>query len=83
MPKLLAIEASPRFDRSTSRKLTAVFVDKWKAVNPDGSVIVRDLVKTALPFVDRLGSAEPSLRWKRTRLKWRRQSRYRTISLPS
>jgi len=52
MPTLLALEASPRFEKSTSRKLTAVFVEKWRAANPDGSVIVRDLVKTALPFVD-------------------------------
>ncbi len=52
MPKLLAVEVSPRFDRSTSRKLTAVFIEKWKAQNPGGSVIVRDLVKTNLPFID-------------------------------
>ena len=52
MPTLLTIEASPRFDRSTSRKLTAVFVEAWKAANPGGSVVVRDLVKTNLPFVD-------------------------------
>ncbi len=52
MPTLLAIEASPRFDRSTSRKLAAVFVETWKAANPGGPVIVRDLAKTNLPFVD-------------------------------
>ncbi|HTM82217.1 FMN-dependent NADH-azoreductase [Asticcacaulis sp.] len=52
MPTLLVIEVSPRFDYSTSRKLTAVFAEKWKTANPDGSVIVRDLVKTELPFVD-------------------------------
>ena len=52
MPTLLAIEVSPRFDRSTSRKLTAVFVDKWKAANPGGTVTERDLVKTSLPFID-------------------------------
>ena len=52
MPTLLTIEASPRFDRSTSRKLTAVFVEQWKAANPGGTVVVRDLVKTNHPFVD-------------------------------
>lgn len=52
MTTLLAIEVSPRFDRSTSRKLTAVFIEAWKARNPAGSVIARDLVKTSLPFVD-------------------------------
>ena len=52
MPKLLAIEVSPRSAHSTSRKLTAVFVEQWKSANPGGSVIVRDLIKTNLPFVD-------------------------------
>jgi FMN-dependent NADH-azoreductase len=52
MPTLLAIEASPRFGYSISRKLIAVFVEKWKAATPGGSVVVRDLVKTDLPFVD-------------------------------
>src|SRR3954471_23974742 len=52
MPTLLVIEVSPRYDSSASRKLTAVFVDTWKAANPGGSVVVRDLVKTDLPFVD-------------------------------
>jgi len=52
MSTLLAIEVSPRFEFSASRKLTAVFVKKWKEANPRGSVIVRDLVKTHLPFVD-------------------------------
>ncbi len=52
MPTLLAINVSPRFDESTSRKLTAIFVDRWKTANPGGTVIVRDLATTALPFVD-------------------------------
>lgn len=52
MPTLLAINVSPRFDKSTSRKLTAIFVDRWKSANPGGTVIARDLVTTPLPFVD-------------------------------
>lgn len=52
MPMLLAIEVSPRFDYSTSRKLSTLFIEQWKAANPDGVVVVRDLVKTNLPFVD-------------------------------
>jgi FMN-dependent NADH-azoreductase len=52
MSTLLVIEASPRYDYSTSRKLTAVFVERWKTENPGGTVIVRDLMKTNLPFVD-------------------------------
>ncbi len=52
MTILLAIEVSPRFDYSTSRKLTAQFIENWKAGHPGGAVIVRDLVKTRPPFVD-------------------------------
>ena len=52
MSTLLAIGVSPRYDYSTSRKLTALFVEKWRAVHPDGQVIDRDLIKTHLPFVD-------------------------------
>jgi FMN-dependent NADH-azoreductase len=52
MPTLLVIEVSPRFDYSTSRKLTAIFVDRWKAEHPGGTVVVRDLAQTHLPFVD-------------------------------
>ena len=52
MSRLLAIEVSPRHDNSTSRKLTALFIGQWKAKNPGGAVVVRDLVKTPPPFVD-------------------------------
>ena len=52
MTSLLAIEVSPRFDYSVSRKLTAQFIEKWKADHPGASVVTRDLAKTPLPFVD-------------------------------
>jgi FMN-dependent NADH-azoreductase len=52
MPTLLQIDASPRGDYSISRKLSAAFVDAWKAGHPDGKVVVRDLEKTRLTFVD-------------------------------
>ena len=52
MPNLLAIEVSPRAEYSTSRKLTALFIEEWKVAHPGGTVIIRDLVKTSLPFVD-------------------------------
>jgi FMN-dependent NADH-azoreductase len=52
MPTLLAIGVSPRYEYSTSRKLTSLFVEKWRAANPGGQVIDRDLLKTNLPFVD-------------------------------
>jgi FMN-dependent NADH-azoreductase len=52
MKTLLAIGVSPRYEYSTSRKLTSLFVQKWQAAHPGGQVIDRDLLKTNLPFVD-------------------------------
>jgi FMN-dependent NADH-azoreductase len=52
MPALLAIEASPRHEFSTSRKLTAIFVNQWKAAHPGAAVVVRDLTRMPPPFVD-------------------------------
>src|ERR1700746_1161502 len=52
MPTLLAIEVSPRHELSTSRKLTALFIEQWKARNPGDAIIVRDLTRTPPPFVD-------------------------------
>jgi FMN-dependent NADH-azoreductase len=52
MTSLLAINASPRYELSTSRKLTSLFVEKWRAAHPGGEVAERDLIKTTLPFVD-------------------------------
>jgi len=52
MPTLLAIGVSPRYEYSTSRKLTSLFVERWQAAHPAGQVIDRDLLKTNLPFVD-------------------------------
>src|SRR6202167_6751417 len=52
MPTLLAIEVSPRHEFSASRKLTAHFIDRWKAAHPGSAVVVRDLMKTPPPFVD-------------------------------
>jgi FMN-dependent NADH-azoreductase len=52
MPTLLAIGVSPRYEYSTSRKLTSLFIERWQAAHPGGQVIDRDLIKTHLPFVD-------------------------------
>jgi FMN-dependent NADH-azoreductase len=52
MPTLLKIDVSPRGDYSISRKLSAEFAAKWQSAHPDGTIVVRDLVKTDLPFVD-------------------------------
>ena len=52
MTSLLAIAASPRYELSTSRKLTSLFIEKWRAAHPGCEVVERDLIKTTLPFVD-------------------------------
>jgi FMN-dependent NADH-azoreductase len=52
MSSLLAIEVSPRFDYSASRRLTRQFIGKWKSKHSGGQVMVRDLAKANLPFVD-------------------------------
>jgi FMN-dependent NADH-azoreductase len=52
MPTLLAIGVSPRYEYSTSRQLTSLFVEKWRTAHPAGQVVDRDLLKTHLPFVD-------------------------------
>lgn len=52
MPTLLVINVSPRFDFSTSRKLSTRFVEAWKTAHPGGNVITRDLAKSPVPLVD-------------------------------
>jgi FMN-dependent NADH-azoreductase len=49
---LLVINASPRGEASISRQLSTAAVAGWKAKNPDGKVVERDLAKTKLTFVD-------------------------------
>jgi FMN-dependent NADH-azoreductase len=56
---LLAIEVSPRHAFSTSRRLTAHFIDAWKAAHPGSVVVVRDLIKTPPPFVWISGAFTP------------------------
>jgi len=52
MPTLLYLTTSPRGDYSISRQLGNAAVEAWKARNPGGRVIERDLAKTPLTFVD-------------------------------
>lgn len=52
MPTLLYISTSPRGDYSISRQLGNAAIEAWKARNPEGRVIERDLARTPLTFVD-------------------------------
>ena len=51
MTKLLVVETSARGDYSISRNMTRRFVSEWRAANPSGEVVERDLMETHLPFV--------------------------------
>ncbi len=52
MAKLLVIETSPRGNHSVSRNMTRRFVADWQTAHTDGEVVDRDLMQTALPFVN-------------------------------
>ena len=53
MSHLLHIDSSIRtIEQSRSRKLSARYVERWRAANPDGTVTYRDLSVSAPPPVD-------------------------------
>ena len=52
MPTLLVVESSPRGERSMSRGLASLFVERWLKNHPEGHVVHRDLMKTGLPFTN-------------------------------
>ncbi len=51
MPTLLNIQSSPRGADSISRTLSDDFVEAWRATHAGGTVVLRDLAKTDLPYV--------------------------------
>lgn len=54
MKRLLYIQASPRGERSHSVTVADAFVDAWKAANPGGEVVVKNLFDVDLPSFDGL-----------------------------
>ncbi|HEY0945881.1 MAG TPA: NAD(P)H-dependent oxidoreductase [Opitutaceae bacterium] len=48
---LLLINASPRGERSSSRKLAATYLAAWKAAHPAGQAVVRDLAVDQPPVL--------------------------------
>lgn len=52
MKKILVLNASPREERSHSRKLTDVFVEYYKGYHPESSIKFRDLGKSNIPHVN-------------------------------
>lgn len=51
MNRLLHIDASPRGERSHSRRLTREFVETWKKANPINTIVDRDLGRNPIPHV--------------------------------
>lgn len=51
MNKLLVVQTSPRGDQSVSRQMTERFLTAWRAANPEGQIVHRDLVDTGISFV--------------------------------
>jgi FMN-dependent NADH-azoreductase len=52
MAHLLHLDASPRGERSHSRKLSKAIVDSWIAAHPGDAVTYRDLGHNPVPLVD-------------------------------
>lgn len=51
MSQLLRIDASSRVIDSESRKLADFFVNQWTHNNPEGKVVVRDLLEAQIPHI--------------------------------
>ncbi|MFO2463304.1 NAD(P)H-dependent oxidoreductase [Pseudomonas sp. 15FMM2] len=51
MNKMLAIHASPRGERSHSRRLAEVFLDVWQTANPDALLTRREVGRASIPHV--------------------------------
>lgn len=51
MKHLLHIDASPRGERSHSRKIAREFVETWKQTNPNHNITYRDIGRNPIPHV--------------------------------
>jgi len=51
MPTLLQINSSLFADAGQSSVLTKTFVEQWRAANPHGKVVVRDLAQNPIPHL--------------------------------
>lgn len=54
MKNLLIINASPRIERSVTRTMTKLFVDKWTEANPDHTLCYREVGRIQIPHVSEL-----------------------------
>lgn len=51
MTHILHLDASPRGDRSISRRLSKEFINQWKATHPSDTITYRDIGHYPVPFV--------------------------------
>ena len=51
MAQLLHLDASPRGERSHSRKLSKAFIGSWLAAHPGDTITYRDLCHHPVPLV--------------------------------
>jgi FMN-dependent NADH-azoreductase len=52
MAHLLHLDASPRGERSHSRRMTRELIEQWKQAHPGDTVIYRDIGRNPVPHVD-------------------------------
>jgi FMN-dependent NADH-azoreductase len=52
MANILHIDASPRGERSHSRRMTREFVEQWKQQHPNDTITYRDIGRNPPPHVD-------------------------------
>jgi FMN-dependent NADH-azoreductase len=52
MSHLLHLDASPRGERSHSRRMTKEFIEQWKQTHPNDTVVYRDIGRNPIPHVD-------------------------------
>lgn len=51
MPHLLHLDASPRTERSHSRRMTREFVEAWKQFHPNDTITYRDIGRNPIPHI--------------------------------
>lgn len=52
MAQILHIDASPRAERSHSRRLANKFIETWKVIHPKDTILYRDLGHEPVPYID-------------------------------
>ena len=51
MSRILHVDASARGERSITRQMSREFIDGWKALHPDDTVVYRDVGRSPPPHV--------------------------------